>query len=149
MWLSDESGCVAWARYSINSQHQTTNKRRGNQSIPASRYNFNNQDSRLCYIKPGMVVNAFNPSTWEAKAGGFLSSRPAWSTEWVPGQLGLHRETLSQKAKQNKTNKQTKSRLSKPVSSTPSDLCIYSYFQVLALLEFLSWFPSMNCGVEV
>jgi MHC class I antigen len=31
--------------------------------------------------KPGMVVHAFNLSTWEAEAGGFLSSRPAWSTE--------------------------------------------------------------------
>ena len=26
-----------------------------------------------------------------------MSSRPAWSTEQVPGQSGLHRETLSQK----------------------------------------------------
>jgi hypothetical protein len=25
--------------------------------------------------------HAFYPSTWEAEAGGFLSSRPAWSTE--------------------------------------------------------------------
>jgi hypothetical protein len=38
-------------------------------------------------------------STWEAKAGNFL---PAWCTEWVAGQPGLHRETLPQK-----TNKQT------------------------------------------
>jgi major histocompatibility complex class I len=30
---------------------------------------------------PGMVAHAFNPSTWEADAGGFLSSRPAWSTK--------------------------------------------------------------------
>jgi hypothetical protein len=30
---------------------------------------------------PGMVANAFNPSTQEAEAGGFLSSRPAWSTK--------------------------------------------------------------------
>jgi hypothetical protein len=44
--------------------------------------------------KPGMVAHAFDPSTREAEAGGFLSSRPAWSTEWVPG---LHRETLSRK----------------------------------------------------
>ncbi|EDK96865.1 mCG1031692 [Mus musculus] len=29
----------------------------------------------------GMVVHAFNPSTWEAEADGSLSSRPAWSTE--------------------------------------------------------------------
>jgi hypothetical protein len=28
-----------------------------------------------------MVAHAFNPSTWEAEAGRFLSSRPAWSTE--------------------------------------------------------------------
>jgi hypothetical protein len=28
-----------------------------------------------------VVVHAFNPSTWEAEAGGFLSLRPAWSTE--------------------------------------------------------------------
>jgi hypothetical protein len=54
---------------------------------------------------PAVVAHAFNPSTWEAEAGGFLSSRPAWSTEWVPGQPGLHRETLSWKKKQ-KQNKQ-------------------------------------------
>jgi hypothetical protein len=49
--------------------------------------------------KPGVVAHAFNPSTREAEAGGFLSSRPAWSTKWVPGQPGLHRETLSRKTK--------------------------------------------------
>jgi hypothetical protein len=27
-----------------------------------------------------VVAHAFNPSTWEAEAGRFLSSRPAWST---------------------------------------------------------------------
>jgi hypothetical protein len=58
--------------------------------------------------EPSVVAHAFNPSTGEAEAGGFLSSRPAWSTKWVPGQPGLHRETLSQKTKQKKTNKQTK-----------------------------------------
>jgi hypothetical protein len=31
--------------------------------------------------KPGVVAHAFNPSTWEAEAGGFLSSRPARSTK--------------------------------------------------------------------
>jgi hypothetical protein len=56
--------------------------------------------------KPGMVVYAFNPSSQEAEAVEFLSSRPAWSTEWVPGQPGLHRETLSQKKeKKRKENK--------------------------------------------
>jgi hypothetical protein len=32
-------------------------------------------------LVPSVVVHAFNPSTQEAEAGGFLSSRPAWSTE--------------------------------------------------------------------
>jgi hypothetical protein len=48
-----------------------------------------------------VVAHIFNPSTWEAEAGGFLNLRPAWPTEWVPGQPGLYRETLSWK--QNKT----------------------------------------------
>jgi hypothetical protein len=49
-----------------------------------------------------MVAHAFNPGTQEAEAGGFLSLRPAWSTKWVPGQPGLHRETLFQKNPQKK-----------------------------------------------
>jgi hypothetical protein len=43
-------------------------------------------------------------STWDGKAGGFLSSRPASSTGQVPGQPGLHRENLPQKTT---TKKQT------------------------------------------
>jgi hypothetical protein len=56
-----------------------------------------------------VVVHAFDPSTWEAEAeaGGFLSSRPAWSTEWVPGQPGLHRETLSRKTEEKKKKKKS------------------------------------------
>jgi hypothetical protein len=33
------------------------------------------------YQEPGEVAHAFNPSTREAEADGFLSLRPAWSTE--------------------------------------------------------------------
>jgi hypothetical protein len=40
--------------------------------------------------------------------GQTLSLRPAWSTERVPGQSGLHRETLSQK--QNKQNLKRKNK---------------------------------------
>jgi hypothetical protein len=64
-------------------------------------------------MKPGMVAHAFNPSTQEAEAGGFLSSRPAWSTKGVPGQPGLYRETLS-----SKTNKQTKTKKKKKTKKT-------------------------------
>jgi hypothetical protein len=46
-----------------------------------------------------VVVHAFNPSTREAEAGGFLSSWPAWSTKRVSGQPGLYRETKKKKKK--------------------------------------------------
>jgi ABC-type phosphate/phosphonate transport system substrate-binding protein len=73
------------------------------------KYSMTNPNSH----KLDMVVHAFNPSTWEAEAGRFLSLKLAWFTELVPGQPWLHRETLSQKKKktrkqkQIKTNKQT------------------------------------------
>ena len=44
-----------------------------------------------------MVRQEFNPSTGAAEAGGSLSWKPVWSTEQIPGQLELHRETLSRK----------------------------------------------------
>jgi hypothetical protein len=50
-----------------------------------------------------MVVHIFNPITQEAKAGGSL--RPAWFTEWVPGQPELYRETLSLKWWESETKK--------------------------------------------
>jgi hypothetical protein len=57
-----------------------------------------------CIQSQAVVVHTFNPSLWEAEAGGFLSSRTAWST----GQPGLHRETLSQKKKKLYTGRITK-----------------------------------------
>ena len=56
-------------------------------------------------LQLGVVVHAFSPSTQEAEKGGSLSSRPAWSTKQVPGQPGLHRETLSWKTKKKKSIK--------------------------------------------
>ena len=41
----------------------------------------------------------FNPSTQEAEAGRSLSLRPAWSSEQVPGQPRLHRESRSAEKK--------------------------------------------------
>lgn len=45
----------------------------------------------------GILAHAFNPSLWEAEAGGSLNARLAWSTDVVPGQPRLHSETLPQK----------------------------------------------------
>jgi hypothetical protein len=57
-----------------------------------------------------VVAHAFNPSTWEAEAGGFLSLRPAWSIKVSSGQPGLHREILFRKTKkkQKKNKKKPK-----------------------------------------
>jgi hypothetical protein len=60
-----------------------------------------------------VVAHAFNLSTWEVEAGGFLISRWAWSTEWAPGQPGLHRETLSLKIPKKKKKKERKKRKEK------------------------------------
>ena len=60
------------------------------------------------------MAHAFNPSTQEAEAGGFLSSRPAYSTEWVPGQDSegytekpwLEKQNKKQKQKQKQKDKE-------------------------------------------
>jgi major histocompatibility complex class I len=49
-------------------------------TLPKEIYKFNTIPIKTP-IQPGMVTHAFNPSTQEAEAGGFLSSRPAWSTK--------------------------------------------------------------------
>lgn len=49
-----------------------------------------------------MVVHTFNSNIREAEAGGSLNSKLAWALEWVPGQLGLHGETLFRKIKTTK-----------------------------------------------
>jgi hypothetical protein len=52
-----------------------------------------------------MVAHTFNPSTREAEADGFLSSRPAWSTEFQDSQGYTEKPCLE---KQKPKNKQTK-----------------------------------------
>ena len=65
-----------------------------------------------------MVAHAFNPSTWETEAGGFLSSRPAWSTKMSsrtaraiqknPVSNKNKNKTKQKKTKQNKKEKEKK-----------------------------------------
>jgi hypothetical protein len=54
-------------------------------------------------ITLGVVAHTFNPSTWEAEAGRFLSSRPAWSTKWVARAIQGNPVSKSQKKKKKLT----------------------------------------------
>jgi hypothetical protein len=58
----------------------------------------------------GMVAHAFNPSTWEAGAGEFLSLRPACSTECLEKQNETkpNKQTNNQKHEKNPKNKNKK-----------------------------------------
>ena len=64
-----------------------------------------------------LVVHAFNNSTWEAKAARFVSSKPTWTSQWAPGQPGLHREAyLGKRNLSRKKKKYQMSILSLPLS---------------------------------
>jgi hypothetical protein len=77
--------------------------------IHSRKYRGNNIKTKHSQILGlNVVAHTFNSSIWEAEADGFLISRPAWSTDQVPGQSGLLRETLPpKKPKPKQTNKQT------------------------------------------
>jgi hypothetical protein len=45
---------------------------------------FSNEQVLKIIVSWAVVVHAFNPSTWEAEAGGFLSSRTARATQRDP-----------------------------------------------------------------
>ena len=91
-----------WPLYALShTQHNLINKNKSQKNKRPSKQGHGNMRVNISWKNKqlGMVAHAFNRSTWEAEAGRFLSSRPAWSTEWVPGQPELHRETLSWKTK--------------------------------------------------
>jgi hypothetical protein len=62
------------------------------------------------------VAHTFNPSTWEAEAGGFLSSRTAKATQRNPVSKNKKtknkKQTKKQKAKSKKQKKKTKTKKS-------------------------------------
>jgi hypothetical protein len=59
-------------------------------------------------LSQAVVAHAFNPSTWEAEVGGFLSSRPAWVYR-VSSRTAraIQRNPVSEKQKQKQKQKQT------------------------------------------
>jgi hypothetical protein len=83
-----------------------------------------------------VAAHACDPSTGEAEAGRFLSLRPAWSTEWVPGQPGLHRETLPRKTKTKTTTTQEKNTKKKQKQTKRMG----TYYKVTSCM-ILKWYP--------
>ena len=59
--------------------------------LGAGRYSAYYQKSNISWV---VVAYAFNTNPQGAEVGISLSLRPAQSTEQVPGQPGLHRDTL-------------------------------------------------------
>jgi len=57
-----------------------------------------------------VVAHAFNPSTWEAEAGRFMSSRPAWSTELSSRTARAIERNPVSKNKNQKTKTKTKTK---------------------------------------
>jgi hypothetical protein len=55
-----------------------------------------------------VVAHAFNPSTWEAEAGRFLSLRPAWSRVSSRTARATQRNPVLKNTKQNKTKQKEK-----------------------------------------
>jgi hypothetical protein len=55
--------------------------------------------------KPIVVAHAFNLSTWEAEAGGFLSPRPAWSKSEFQDSQGYTEKPCLKKPKTTTTKK--------------------------------------------
>jgi hypothetical protein len=56
---------------------------------------------------PGVVVHAINPSTREAEAGGFLSSRPACLQSEFQDSQGYTEKPCFEKPKKQNKNKKT------------------------------------------
>jgi hypothetical protein len=60
------------------------------------------------------MVHTFNPSTWEAEAGRFLSSRPAWSTEFQDSQDYTEKPCLEKPKKKGKRKRKTSKAIASP-----------------------------------
>jgi hypothetical protein len=54
---------------------------------------------KFSFREPGVVAHTFNPSTREAEAGRFQSSRPAWSTEFQDSQGYTEKPCLKKQTK--------------------------------------------------
>jgi hypothetical protein len=80
------------------------------------------------------VAHAFNPSTREAEAGEFLSSRPAWSTETSRttqrNPVSKKKKKRKEKKRKEKKRKEKKRRKERNLLDKDEKLHGYDYFQL-------------------
>lgn len=100
-----------------------------------------------------MLTHTFNPSTHEAEADKSMSLKPAWFTEHVSGQPGLHTQhtqNLSQKKKRKKGRRKKEYfiRASRKETRTAViNICIQFPPIKLMVLFLLGLRPRQNCRV--
>jgi hypothetical protein len=75
---------------------------------------------RKVQMEQGVVAHAFNPSTQEAEAGGFLSSRPAWSKSEFQDSQGYTEKSCLEKPKKKKERKKSPDGLREWSEADPS-----------------------------
>jgi hypothetical protein len=73
-----------------------------------------------------VVAHAFNPSTWEAEAGRFLSSRPAWYKVSSRTAKAMQRKPCLEKTTTTKNFKKERNKQTMGLYMT--DLRIYNFW---------------------
>jgi hypothetical protein len=94
-----------------------------------------------------VVVYAFNPSTWEAETGGFLSSRTARATQRNP----VSKKKKKKKERKKRKEKKRKEKKKKSHKPAPHEPCPPSRpnFSKDFSKRATNWGPSMQTHVPV
>jgi hypothetical protein len=76
---SSKSPTIASPGHNITQEKQDSDLKSLLMMIEDFKKDINNSSTEIQEL--GLMLHAFNPSTWDAEAGGFLSLKPAWSTK--------------------------------------------------------------------
>jgi hypothetical protein len=99
--LQGRFGIRTWAqKHSLsNDAFQRVDRSLGDSIDNPNIQSYKHVNTLCCFEYQAFILNSGikRIGIWETETGRFLSSRPAWSTEWVPGHPGLYRETVLKK----------------------------------------------------
>ena len=109
--------CVMCSNTPFYSWNQGRYRRSGQAGVLSPTYQTQISSSRNENAPWRWWRTPFIPALGRQKQADLLSSRPAWSTQQVPGQPGLHGEALSQKTKKNTIKKERKKETKKETNT--------------------------------